>query len=795
MLCAALSCAAYSLTATAVDSIGEPIPYITFRIFTAQSDSLVASDVATDAGLIQATLPAPDSYRLTLSYVGLADTDTTFAVTPDAPDAILGQIAVAEASEMLQGVTVTAQRPIVIRKIDRLQYDVLADPAVATSSVQEILRKVPMVSVDYEGNIKVNGSSDFKIYKNGRPNNSLSRNAKDIFAAMPASSIKRIEVITDPGAQFDAEGTSTILNIVTNSSTAIKGVTGSASLRYLTTDHTFQPGLYLTSEIDKVTFTINGGYSRINNSRNRYNNVSDFTYADGTSRISDASSAVKGDFTYFGGEFSYQPDTLNLLSAEATGYYYNVNLHSNTTNTNLDPLGAIIGSYSAITLSPKTAYVDVDANINYEHRTHRPDEVYTLSYMLSHTNQDNESQEQYSDLSGTYAAIPYSGINSDYAMRFYEHTIQADYARQLGIHSLDVGLKGIARINRSNNIFDYIDYQTTGTKFRHNTDIAAAYAQYAVKIGRVNFRAGLRYEYSYLKASYPDGDQLPFSAHFNDFAPSAGLNYQINDANSLSANFNTNIQRPGIAYLNPAVTESPTTVSYGNADLSSAVIRSLRLNYSLYKPRFNLQLTAAYSFSNDGITTLQFTDDANRIVSTYDNIGRYRNARLSAYGRWTPSSKTSISCNTAVAYTDRSIQLYGINRWDCNFHLVVSQQLPLKFNVEAFYYFSSGSAYNVYCYDKNNFFKHQWHNIALNRKFLKQDRLSVTLNFINPFGPRHRSSTIHYVQGDYTGTSTSRYYNQFGCLIAVGYRFGSLNAFVKKTDHSITNDDLQGRKQ
>lgn len=76
------------------------------------------------------------------------------------------------------------------------------------------------------------GSTDFKIYKNGRPNNSFTRNAKEIFKSIPASMIKKIEVITDPGAREDAEGTSAILNIVTIENTVMKGAMGSVGINY-----------------------------------------------------------------------------------------------------------------------------------------------------------------------------------------------------------------------------------------------------------------------------------------------------------------------------------------------------------------------------------------------------------------------------------------------------------------------------------------------------------------------------------------------------------------------------------
>ena len=104
----------------------------------------------------------------------------------------------------LEGVTVKAQRQLIKQDIDRIGYDVQADEESKTQTVLDMLRKVPMVTVDGEDNIKVKGNSSFKIYKNGHLDPSLTQNAKEILKSMPASMVKRIEVITDPGAREDA---------------------------------------------------------------------------------------------------------------------------------------------------------------------------------------------------------------------------------------------------------------------------------------------------------------------------------------------------------------------------------------------------------------------------------------------------------------------------------------------------------------------------------------------------------------------------------------------------------------
>ena len=135
----------------------------------------------------------------------------------------------------LEGVTVKAQRQLIKQDIDRIGYDVQADEESKTQTVLDMLRKVPMVTVDGEDNIKVKGNSSFKIYKNGHLDPSLTQNAKEILKSMPASMVKRIEVITDPGAREDAEGVNAILNIVMMDGRSFNGVTGGVNLSYSTT--------------------------------------------------------------------------------------------------------------------------------------------------------------------------------------------------------------------------------------------------------------------------------------------------------------------------------------------------------------------------------------------------------------------------------------------------------------------------------------------------------------------------------------------------------------------------------
>lgn len=788
----AMNALAYEVKAVVTDSIGEPLPYVTYRIFTGEADSTVVSGTGNELGAFVQPLDSASDYRVELTYTGMATLGRDFTVTPDAPVADLGTLALLDGAEQLEGFTVTAQRPLVVRQIDRIAYDVQADPQTPTSTLNEILRKVPLVSVDPDGTIKVNGSTNFKIYKNGRPNNSLSRNAKELFAALPASMIKRVEVITEPGAAFDAEGTSAILNIVTEENSSIKGVLGSVSAHWSTMDNVPGVNAWMTTEIDKVTFNVYGGYQHIGGKNSHGISRSLTEYPDGTSRFEDESYDMRGNLGYYGIDGSYQPDTLNLFTVELSGYNYGTHNNWWSSSPTYNAAGEIIKSYNSTIKQPVSGYTDLDANFNWQHNTHRKGETYTLSYMLSHTNQKSSSETQYFDFVGM--TMPYTTLLRDYSLDFYEHTVQGDWTRQLGIHNLDFGFKGIFRRNHSTNENNYVGLLEESREFSHNTDIAAVYGQYSVAIGKVNMRAGLRYEFSHLKASYPDGSAEDYSSNLSDLVPTGAVSWQVNDANSLSFNYSTSISRPGISYLNPAVSVTPVSLSFGNPDLGSARRQSMKLTYMLIKPKVNLQFSTGYDFTNNSVAAINYLNDDLLIVNTYGNVGHKRNLSLSAYIQWSITSKTRFMFNGSLSYSRASQEGLKLSRWSPSFYSQLRQELPWKIQAEAFAWFSNGYLSDVYSYSDNSFSTAFYYGLSLNRAFLKQDRLNIRLQLTNPFFPKYDHYRTYTVNGDYTGWS--EHIQRQGCQlrIHISYRFGSLQAQVKKTDHSISNDDLVGRK-
>lgn len=798
----------FSVCGEVADSLGEPEIYATVRVY-ASADSVrpVSLGTTDDKGAFSQTLPAAGGYRLTVASVGKELIERGFEVTEAAPTADLGKIMSREAGHELGEVEVVAQRPLVSREIDRLGYDVKADPESSTSNLRDILRKVPLVSVDNEGNIKVKGSSDFKIYKNGRPNNSFTRNAKDIFAAIPASTIKKIEVITDPGAREDAEGVGCILNIVTDSESSLKGVVGSAGFYFDSNSYIPSPNLWLSTQVDKVTVALNGGMNVTPKGRDSEGwNESSTDYYDSGNR-QEGTTHYHSPYTsgWMGLESSWEPDTLNLITLEFDMWAYGMN-HPEQEDTfrMTGPDGALLFGYNSWSEVWHNKYVDFDGALNYQRSTRRKGETLTLSYQVSTTGQRNEAELHYYDM--VDCPFDYTGRYYNTRLNFLEQTVQADWSRPWGDrHKLDVGGKAVFRNNHSVSDYIYRGASSTHDDFTHRTTIGAAYADYRLTLGKWSLRAGVRYEYSYLSARFKAqaGSRDDFSSSLNDWVPNAAVSWSPDDANTLKLSFSRNIRRPGISYLDPARSIGPTSQSFGNPDLESEVYNNLSLNYSLIKSKFNLDFNISGSMVNNGLVAVQWLDNGIKF-STYDNVGKVRSADMSLYFQWSINDKTRWMLNMWAGYRhysqpsplgdDGTSVTVSRGRWSVNPWTRFSRDLPWKIEASVSAYWWMGGMTSVYSYNEPST-KNIGYSLSFTRKFLKEDRLTLRLSLNNIFGPGSSDSRSVTLNPLYR--SDSRYWteNRRYVGLSVNFRFGSLNASVKKTAVTISNDDLQGRKK
>ena len=688
----------------------------------------------------------------------------------------------------LDGVIVKAQRQLVKQEIDRIAYDVQHDEESKTQTVMDMLRKVPMVTVDGQDNIQVKGNSNFKVYKNGHYDPSLSKNAKEVFKSMPASVVKRIEVITDPGARENAEGVDAILNIVTLTNTKMQGVTGVVSATYTSLGH---PQVYtsLTGQMGKFMLSADYGCA-VMSKRESYNRTdAERTYLDtGNSSFSTSEGSNPGAIHFSTINASYDIDSLNLVSASFGGYFYKLNVQGDGYYQLLNPAGNQLYSYNNSYWMPGYKHHSWNGRLDYEHKTRLKGERLTLSYMLALTRQHTDQENTYTGMQNV--SFPYTGSLMNEREHFTEHTFQVDWLRPLGSgHQLEVGAKYIDRDNNSQNTQTFYGIDAaTSNEFQHTTRVLAGYADYIFKASAFSARAGLRFEYSYLHGSYPDGSGVAFSKHLGDWVPQATLKYQLTDAQSLKLNYTTSINRPGISYLNPAVTTSPTSVSQGNPQLSSSHTQRVWLVYTYIMPNLTLQLAPCYTAYNSGISSVVTAKNDIRYTS-YDNILRYRRFSVEQYVQWKPFDATTLVLNNNVRYEHYENPNMGYRTfgWSDSYSLSLQQRLPLKLRLSFSAYGKIGcspsSVYNL----QHSYFDYY---ASLQRSFLKGDRLTVRFTANAPF-TKYWTMEAETVNGDYFSHEKS-WNRDRSFTLSVSWRFGSLKSSVKKTEHSIDNDDVVG---
>ena len=688
----------------------------------------------------------------------------------------------------LDGIVVKAQRQLIKQEIDRIGYDVQADEESKTQTVMDMLRKVPMVTVDGEDNILIKGNSNYKIYKNGHLDPSLTKNAKEVLKSMPASMVKRIEVITDPGAREDAEGVDAILNIVMIDGSKMQGMMGVVSASYTSLNH---PNLYasLTGQVGRLLMSVEYGYGGMSSRETESITSTDRTFLNTGNRMQSHSEGTNpGSIHYANLNASYDIDSLNLLSASFGGYFYKLNVQGDGWTAFSDAAGSPSYSYNNHYWMPGYSHHSWDGRLDYEHKTRRKGERLTLSYMLALTRQHTDQENNYDKL--VNPPFAYTGSLQTERERFTEHTLQADWLRPLGKgHQIEIGTKYIDRNNNSHNTMDYYGTdQQSSDEFRHTTRVVAGYADYIYNSEKWSARAGLRYEYSFMRGSYPDRKKETFDKHLGDWVPQASLKYQLTDAQSLKLNFTTSINRPGISYLNPAVVASPTIVQQGNPHLSSSHTQRISLTYAYILPRLTLQIAPAYTFRSGGISSIQTAKDDVR-YSTYDNILRYRRLSFEQYVQWKPFDGTTLFVNNNVRYEHHENPNLGYRThgWSDNYYFNLSQKLPWKLQ---FYLSSYGkighSPSGIYT------MQHSWfaYSASLQRSFLKDDRLTVRIGANSPF-EKYRTSEAETVNGDYRDYQQS-WNRGRSFTLSLNWRFGSLKASVKKTEHSIENDDVVG---
>lgn len=773
------------ITGIILDSTNnKPIEYVTLTLKESKSDVVKNATVKAD-GVFTFSGLKPVEYLLSIVAQGFKTrnmvvdlTNTTKGVKD------LGALYMIIDVHQLKEVVVKENRPLAKQEIDRITYNIQADPESKNSNILAIMRKVPLLSVDGDNTIRLKGNTNYKIFINGKPSTIVDRNPQDILRNMPASGIDKLEVITTVPAKYDAEALDGIINIITTKKI------GDGYLGNVNVNHRFPvggPGMGGSFTVKDGKFGVSGflgggllGSPPITNLTNRY--------ASTTTLMQTTGVKAEGKNGYFGSDLSYEIDSLHLISGQ-----FNIGRNHNSNNSDLQ-------SWMTSAADPTQSYrllsnnklkgANLDASLNYQMGFKRDkNRLLTFSYRILKANSNRFGNFDVAD-EGSYASPDYNQKNDE---RSLEQSFQADYFLPFKKLTLEAGVKETIRNNKSNFLYDtlgsnhlYVLNEELSNKFRNIQGIICVYNSYQYKLNDWGFKAGVRLEQATINADFIS-DHTQISRSYFDYIPSVSVQKQFKSNNSLLFGYSRKIRRPEIQHLNPFVDRSnPSFESSGNPDLRSASSNSLELSYSSFK-KLSLYIRVNYDFYSNMVMPAQVYDAVNKITrSTLENSGRMRMVMSNVNVSYPFTSRWNVNTNLMTIYG----QVDGM----VNNTLVRNQRLMYYFSTSSSYRFDKGwrasGSLNLNGADINlqgiENSPYRGCGFSVTKELIK-DKCYFTAEASNPFSRYRNNTSTTNGTTFYQERTNQRYLRSFGATL--NYRFGGLNSSLKKTKKGIIKDD------
>ena len=670
------------------ETLGEAEPFATVRVFKAgKTEKPVAMFLTNENGEFKQEVKGKGKFDIVFSSIGKEDLKQTVTLGQENP-LDLGTLYIKENATMLKGVEIVAQKPLVKMDVDKMSYNVAEDEDSKSNTVLDMLRKVPMVTVDGQDNISVNGSSSFKVYVDGMPNAMFSANPSMVFKSMPATTVKSIEVVTNPGAKYDAEGAAGILNIVMNkqnpqAAQSLNGFNG--TVRASAGTKQLGGSVFVNGQQGKFSYSANvmTSYNKPGNTTTETEQIQ----TNGNSQLLTSENDLKTPFTMGSLTMGYQIDSMSVLNLTAQVNSMSMKTTGTSTTTMSGPAYGSGFSYGSTTemKNSRTSFngsLDYQRFFNQDH-TQSLALTYQLEYSPAKTEMTNifNTQTSIMDLSNRY---------SDSKNRTTSHTFQLDYSMPLGTgQTLSLGGKlqlHDATADSKYYVKDVYD-PTTSSDYEYKNSILAGYGEYAGTFNKLGVKAGLRYEHTWQNVEYHLGNGEDFKKNYGSLVPTASLQYTLSQGSNLGLTYNMRISRPGISYLNPYVDKTnPIALSYGNPELDVEKNHNLSLVYNLFTPKLMVNLNLHHNFVDNAISQYSFYDAENLLNTTYGNIVKRHQTGLNGYVNYLMTKNTRLFFNGGLNYTDlRSEALDQQNSgWTGSAMIGVQQTLPWDLKLSAF---------------------------------------------------------------------------------------------------------------
>jgi Outer membrane protein beta-barrel family/CarboxypepD_reg-like domain len=774
---------------------GHPLASVTVMLYKMPDTVLVNGAMTSANGSFVLNNLSFDNYELKISYLGY----TTQIITnlnprSDKPQINAGDINLSENTHMLNTVNIVAhvEKPLIQDNGDMLTYNVGSSLTNEGDVALDVLGKVPMVSVDAQGNVQLNGQSPL-ILINGKPSELGANAIMDILQSLPADAIEKIEVMENPPPKYQSEGSGGVINIILKKGRNL-GITGRASVSAGTLNN-YRGNVYASyrNRHTAISGIISSSYRDVPS--NGYTNRETFDPGDTlfTNQEFTADNKTLSPFARINIDHDLSPKDNITLTAAMDGF--NNLSNSFTTSSNLNDLKQVtsildqqvnthtnnidFGGSVKYTHQFDSTGQDISADISFSPNSSFAPETFTQSFL----DENKDPTQPDSTVS----------INNN---NFNHHTgVDIDYEKPIkGTRStFSAGYRGDFNTEKKDYLAEnydassgtYIKNDTASNNIQYQENVQGAYVDFQSYIHSFRYHFGVRVEHTTTSFNLYDGGSNDKNSYTNLF-PFISLNQQLKNHAQLHLSYHMRIDRPGLSELNPFIYyNDPYNISYGNPQLKASLTNFFLIGYSRFVPdnKFGIDAHLIYDRQNNISKQVTLVNNEGVAASTYENIASGNRFGGHIYLSFHPIEPLNISF-----FMYSSVTTYQLKD---TFNILLNNSSAIGSNLNVSYDFTNSLSAEISMnYHKMNTgqgigYENFSHSIAV-RYLFPGDKLSLNVKAIDPF--RQSTNTNESKGTDfliYTHTNNdSRYF-----ALTLSYRFDRIGRNSLDKQKSLNNDN------
>jgi outer membrane receptor protein involved in Fe transport len=609
---------------------GQPIEFGTVQLLNPKDSAMIRSTVTDHKGRFSLDNISNGQYVLRCSFIGY--TKTIMAVTVDQKKENVGMVEIAILSKDIGEVTVTSRKSLLNTSIDRKVYDVAQDIMAQSGVASDILKNIPSVEVDIDGQVSLRGSTDVMILINGRPSPLMGRSRAEVLQQLPANSIERIEVITNPSARYKPDGTSGIINIVLKKNT--KGGWNGSLVANAGNNDRYNGGVTLNYKPGKLN--IFGNYNIRRDKRVRLSTI-DREYLDATGNTA----------SYYTEDWKSPARPLSHMVTSGTDYEFNAHnsagisgnyhyrdqvKHDVLQKFYYDGNHLLTLNYNRLRYDPEFEK-EKDATAYWQHNFSKEDHELRVELNLSASDEveDNHYTNVY-----YFPPLPSTFDNTLIKQGDHQQQLTIDYTDPLSEDSkLEAGYSGSFNQIDMNFYGEYYDTSQKqfiadiikSNRFRYSEAIHGAYTTYQHSFGAFGYSAGLRLEQAFINGNLVTKDSAIENSYFKIY-PTLHLSYKLKKG-ELQLNYSKRVHRPEGDDMNPFPEyQDPYNLRAGNPKLLPEIIHSVEMGYKWQNSKFTFVPSIYYRYKQNGFTSVTVPLNDSVLLTTMQNLSNDKSTGL-----------------------------------------------------------------------------------------------------------------------------------------------------------------------